>query len=225
MLEIIYLHIPKTAGTSLLEWLGQHYAQEQIIPIKRNIFEQNPHRNPEEILLDLCTDKARVLHGHFTWQECRLVREKHPQALCLTFLRNPIDRVYSNYLYFQKRIRENKVNPEHLSRDKEGLLDYAHLPQSRNRMHTFLEGSHKKDFSFVGSFENFEQDTKALASALGLSFDRIPKANVNPLGAQKNPLNKEEIEIIGSLNQKDIALYRNWILAETPFIYSQKDEK
>jgi hypothetical protein len=217
MLEIIYLHIPKTAGTSILELLEQHYTQESILSVKRKLFMENSGQKPENLLLSLCHEKVKVLHGHFTWQESRLVREKFPQALCITFLRNPIDRVRSNYLYFLKRIAENKVNPQQVSRARETLLEYAQLPESQNRMCHFLEGSQASDFCFVGSFENFQKDSENLAEKLGISYKRIPKANANPLFDPKSSLTLREVQILEALNKEDRQLYESWIPPHSAF--------
>jgi hypothetical protein len=90
--RLIFLHLPKTGGTSLHHQLGQAFGHQLICPERFSRL---------EILSDEELATYRFFSGHYHFDQIRLV----PGArYVLTVLRDPIERVLSNY-YFWRRHR------------------------------------------------------------------------------------------------------------------------
>jgi hypothetical protein len=209
MLQIIYIHIPKTAGSTMLRLFRVNYKDSEIVHVKRSLFNKNPETAPAKLLLNSIKPQTKVLHGHFTFNELHLVIDKYPDAKLITFLRQPVDRVISNYTFFKKRILTGKVEKDQKHRINEHLTTYAQLPKSRNRMHTFLDGLKLDELYFIGLVETFESDCKKLFQSLNLNIETIPFANKNMLiRASDLSVSGNEIKELEKLNQKDILLYR-----------------
>lgn len=97
MLEVISVHIPKSAGTSLLHCLEYGYGKDQIYqdyedrPLNRcskmNIDPEGFFARANVISPSYLNDK-KVVHGHFNIKKYATL--KH--VFRFTFLREPIDR-------------------------------------------------------------------------------------------------------------------------------------
>lgn len=209
MLEIVYIHIPKTGGSSILQLFHKNFDEAEICAVKRNLFKENPSAAPSSLLLNAVSPRTRVLHGHFTYEEVAPLLALHPNAKVITFLRNPVDRVVSNYSYFKTRILEGKVPAHQLARESETLKEYASLPASQNRMSRFLKGISPENLFFTGFLENFEDDLERLFGLLGLQIEVIPFINENKESrSKKQSLTMEEYKYLEKLNADDMELYR-----------------
>jgi len=212
MLEIIYIHIPKTAGSSVLEFFQQNYEQSEIQVVKRGDFKEHAPITPTELLRKFVNPETKVLLGHFTFREVAPLVEDQPGVKVISFLREPIQRVISNYLFFKQRIMTRKVPDKLLERASESLLEYARLAESQNRMSVFLDGIDLKSLFFVGLMESFDEDFALLAESLGLKFDGVPLANKNKFFNTKDfQISPEELVELKSLNIEDVALYERAI--------------
>ncbi len=86
--EIISVHVPKTAGTTFKKVLQQIYTDQEI-------FFDYPHRGPlHNKMLAKDSANVRVIHGHFPANKYEL---KFPKARKIIWLRNPIIRLISHY--------------------------------------------------------------------------------------------------------------------------------
>lgn len=210
MLEIIHIHIPKTAGTSLLNVLQKKYSPNEIRMIKRKELTGNLIERESVIIKHLISKEHKILHGHLHYKEIDFVLKMNKEVKIITFIRNPIDRVISNYLFFKQRIIEGKINKSELSRKNETLMEYARLEESQNRQSKFLDGLDLEKIYFLGIMENFSEDIKTLCKGLDIYLREIPKLNKNKhfeTGDLK--VTEAEVQEIKSLNQKDLLLYKN----------------
>lgn len=206
MIEVISIHIPKTAGTSFYNILRQVYGDGLSPSFKRR--DLNPHAGGA-CILDKSPDPAwRAVHGHFTWQEVRGLMVPGVTKV-ITWLRDPVDRVISNYQFFIDRLQHPEMNPEvaaiNLHRNQETLLEYARLDENRNRMSRFLDGLAPEDFFFIGFTENFEEDVARLGLRLGWPALTVRRLNTR---AYPYPVSEDERQEIEALNQEDRSLYK-----------------
>jgi len=89
---VFFLHIPKTAGTSLSNTLKAAFAEERIItPAQMN----NVSAHAKEIFLN-----AELLCGHFTHEVYAKRLPKQPDFI-LTFLRNPVEHYASTFFHLK----------------------------------------------------------------------------------------------------------------------------
>lgn len=208
MIELISIHIPKTAGRSLLKALTDAYGVEQVLVVNRKAFREKRSDALDELRKRI-TPQTRVIHGHIHLSDISELLNEYPSARLITFLRDPVDRVISHYFH-EKRILEETG---HLSAFKEvpvdTLANYAGDEQSRNVMSRFLGGMPLSRFFFIGCFENFAADLQRLMQMLGKPLKEIPNENINrsqsPLRYNITPADRE---MIVSLNEDDVSLYQ-----------------
>lgn len=128
----------------------------------------------------------------------------------ITWLRDPVDRVISNYYYLSKILRkelqEEKKELNILKKMQRSLLEYASAEGSRNRMHKFLGDLNIEDFKFVGLVEQYDEDVKELGHLLG--WENAHVVEVNRTGSKNKAFVDQEMRNrIAELNSLDIEIY------------------
>ena len=144
--RLVFLHVPRTGGTTLHHHLAAHFAPHEICPER---FSRLHQYGPDQL------EKWRFFSGHFNADEIRRI----PGPLfVITILRNPIERLLSNY-YFWKRHRSEAIEKRGLDgprlvkcgsladflRSKQGIvLDSANNMIARKlagQVHAWPDGS------------------------------------------------------------------------------------
>lgn len=110
--KILFHHIAKTAGTSLIELLTNAYGRRNTSDIRYDF----------EVTEEMVTaPELRFYHGHYSFDYVDYARRVSPVPMFIfTFLRNPIDRVVSQYYNWTDKERVYKefgVVAERSSRD------------------------------------------------------------------------------------------------------------
>jgi hypothetical protein len=135
--KLVFLHLPKTGGTSLHHHFAAHFRPEEICPER---FSRLHRLTPEELA------RYRYFSGHFNFDQIRTI----PGPLFIvTVLRDPADRLLSSY-YFWKRhtdaaIARHKLEGPAIARAST-LLDFLRNPHHEvqdsvnNTMTRYLAG-------------------------------------------------------------------------------------
>ena len=186
--------------------LQEVYGQKTTFRLNQNVFRGS---TPDEVdLRDLFPDSTKVLSGHLPYPFLReIVEQDNPRLI--TWLRDPVERVLSNYYWRLNLDRSNRLE-QNLDPAKDMTLEeFIYIPKNQNRMSTFLEGLSLNDLFFLGLMETYDRDLEALAHKL--NWKKVPRihTNVNPTfikePRQVSPdLRSEMIR----LNALDIALYQ-----------------
>jgi hypothetical protein len=199
--ELVSIHIPKTAGQSFKATLQTVYGDDEVITIDRKLI-----RKKDAVMSRLAKGNPKVLHGHFTYSQISNVLGG-VNVPVVAWLRDPVERVISNYFFFIKRIR-SRFRLRSYRRQNEMLLEYASREGARNRMSKFLDGISLQDLFFVGFTESFADDLQTLGALLGW-IDVTPlHLNANKTyKARFGPMPQETMTEIARLNERDVALY------------------
>lgn len=212
---LIFLHIPKTAGTTLnriIEW--------QYNPL--TIFTMDPYRiraTPERLkkLSEQRRRRLRVVRGHLYYG----VHEFLPQgATYITMLREPVARFFSSYYFIQRR----PLHPMHrkVTTERIGVEDFIRLTPHRQNLQCSLISGIKnngtcderalenakenlvKSFSVVGICERFEESLMLIAT----TFDwDVPFYENRKVSKTRPEIEPGAVEMIREHNRLDLELY------------------
>ncbi len=92
---LIFIHVPKTAGTSFYELIEKNYDKKN-----RFVFNINKGKNPiPKLLRTKKKSDIQIIYGHGTFG----LHEIFPLAKYVTFVREPVAHTLSNYNYIRTR--------------------------------------------------------------------------------------------------------------------------
>ncbi len=205
--ELVSLHIPKTAGTSFRNILKAVYGEEQVVRFDINRFVAVEN---EEFTDKKLPSHIRVIHGHFPYNKLMELVAIPQGVPVITWLRDPVERVISNYYYLSKILRE-ELNEEEkdlniLAKMQKTLLEYVCAAPNQNRMSSFLQGSSLEDFFFIGITDHYADDLEDLAQMLGWKDYPVLEHNIT---GEKPDVDEETLNKIKELNSKDIEIYNS----------------
>jgi hypothetical protein len=212
---VIFLHIPKTAGTTLNRIIERQYSPFAIFTI-------NPYRikASAERLKGLTEERRRrlrVVRGHLPYG----IHTYLPQgASYVTMLREPVARVLSAYYFVLRR----PLNPLHwkLKRERLGLEDCLRLfPDRQNLQCKYISGvkdstigderlldiakeNLTRSFSVVGICERFEESLVLMSTTFGW---RIPFYENQRVSKSRPIIEPQLANLIREYNRLDVELY------------------
>ena len=212
---LIFLHIPKTAGTTLnriIEWQYSPFEIFTIDPYRIRATPERLERLPEER-----RRRLRVVRGHMLYG----VHKSLPQpATYVTMLRDPVARVLSAYYFVLRR----PLNPLHrkVKRQRLGVEDYVRLFPERHNLQCRLIAGVKdtaiaderlldtakenltKSFSVVGISEQFEESLMLIATTFNWQIPFYKNCKVSKARPQIDP---GTAALIRDHNRLDVELY------------------
>lgn len=218
--QLCFIHIPKTAGTTLTSILDSKFSRDEICP--EVFLRKLQDYSPEQLAA------YRLFRGHFSYDIGRcLPRSPH----MITMLRDPVERVISAYEFMKTCII---IHPQAAITQQKArslpLKDYIRDPaisgvingqtrqiagrawrgDVRSVETDWLHGAqeHLDSFAFVGLTEQFNESMALLNYTFGWSpLQQIQRLMVGSKRLKREQLTAEELEIILEYNQLDVALY------------------
>jgi hypothetical protein len=178
---------------------------------------------------DARTTAFRSASGHITSVHARQIYEAIPTAKLITFLRDPVARVISDYRYqrtpahppYQKFVEQFPY-----------LDDYIEFSDARNKTFRFLVRNHKTPiaeaiaeiedtFTFVGLVEMYPMSFNVIFRLFGLNS--LPVEHQRKTETNEFNIYEDSPELrarIGKLNELDVALFEHF----RPILVEKRNE-
>lgn len=192
--RFIFLHIMKTAGTSLAKELkriyGSKYYLDPTFRTDRDEIGIFQIKKSTKIYPKINYDNYKVLHGHITYE-----KYKHLGWPVFTFLKEPVARVVDHYSSATNFARRN---------GRKQLPIEVFCKKSSNLMTNMTDGD-LDNFFFVGIVEKYQESIDRLSEFIGYKI-RFKKYNMTK---KLLPFSEKQINIIKKYNQEDIKLYED----------------
>lgn len=214
---VIFMHIPKTGGTTLANILEKQYPQGQVLRV--------PFGNLHTLKQQLKGSKPAAVHGHHPFGLHELYQGSFHY---ITMLRDPVDRIISNYYY----AAENPGNPMHRKLNQLSFEEFIMSKDEKlqyrisNMQTSFAAGKRtpaianvddlelamenlQRHFSVIGITDMFTESIEVMKKVLGwqdVSFQPKNRTKKRPAIEEIKP---EILESIQEKNQLDYKLY-NW---------------
>ena len=201
--KCIFIHIPKTAGTSINSFFHPGVKFHFKKPDYERLFGWCPKR---QLHMQHATSKQLL--------ETELITEEQwNEYYKFTFVRNPWDRAYSDYIWIKKFANVKGSFKNYIKKEKgfknifndntnENYLGDHLIPQT---IFFDIEGKYKLDF--VGNFENFSVQIQDVLKALNIrkNFDVFQNRTKRIKDYSKFYTNSNK-NLVEQIYEKDIKL-------------------
>ena len=213
MNNVLFIAIPRTAGTSIIKALIKSGGMQ----IRKHRFIKDFH------------NKGIISFGHFDvkvlTKEGVISQEYLDSAFKFCFIRNPWDRLVSLYNYYrygkaartrgemtkrkvwgQKSFREFCLDLYEEDIDPIGFYNVEGLSQCNNQLDWIVDSSGKVFVDFIGRFENLAEDLVGIGRRIGLDLVLYHKNRMRHKYYQEHYSGEDTdlVEVVGKIYRKDI---------------------
>lgn len=216
MHSIFFMHIPKTAGTSVIRVIGNNLSLSDYLAMQRirELYSATCYIDQELLF------RTKVICGHIPLSLSSFQKEP---VLKLTFLREPISLALSTFNHYKKT---KQIDPdvrllEFLESNQSDVLaniqtrwiaeyNIPAIDDRRMRTKPLESGILEKaicnldQFNFIGIVENSLTSMKFLSHMLGYDFLDMPILNQ---GDYSQSIDQKSLEILVELNKFDKIIY------------------
>jgi hypothetical protein len=211
---IIFLHVPKTAGSTLRHIIEREHDPTRLLHLYDSDFAEELAAIPQTRMARL-----RVVMGHFYFGAHTFLSQ--PSAY-ITFLRDPIDRVISEY-YF---VRRSPAHHFHDSARRISLEEFVKYCSDNNQTRQLagrcgvpslgtdsseMLNTAKKNlaeyFSVVGVTEEFDSSLILISRLMGWRHPFYVRKNVTRHHPGKEQLRPETLRVVQAYNELDLELH------------------
>ena len=218
-----FLHIPRTAGTTLNNILLQNYEENEVI----SLYTKKDFANYKEITVDYL-ENIKLIQGHLLLQSYDPPQMYSYDVSVFTFLREPLARVKSEYLFLKQWkfshmyeiIQNNNMSfsdyiTSELNKVKYKGKNFMTRAISGEDMSSLEAGQKalskaktnlEKSFIFFGIQEKFDESLVMLSKVMSLKNIFYERRNVLA-DTCKETFSARDIEIAAEYNKLDVDLY------------------
>jgi len=214
---LIFLHVPKSAGTTLnrlIEWEYPLFEMYSVDPVLFRWSRARLWRLPQRRL-----KRFRVFKGHMPFGLHAILPQP---ATYITVIRGAVERVISAY-YFMSNY---KLHPNYWKFRREGwtLEDFVRRSPRENVQTKMIAGAdydapctaeilakaknNLQYFSVIGLTERFEESLALMKLRFGWKLESYSSFNVTRTRPKKRDLPQSTLDLIAERNRFDIELYK-----------------
>jgi len=200
--QVIFIHIPKTAGTSITEWMKKNGGGYQ-------------RRRPQD-WDEWCdfTDLRHVAAGYY--RKKYISQEWWDRSIKLAVVRNPWDRLVSLYAYLSE-FRPRR-SPKRGSSQSLKTFDLFARTVSTGRFVKPVSSRNVRSFSQVNPqvawlkwgvdkvlrFETLKEDWRRFCDEIGKTYVPLPVSRTSKHRRYQSYYDEELVEIVGRYYQRDV---------------------
>ncbi|MEQ8767263.1 MAG: sulfotransferase family 2 domain-containing protein [Planctomycetota bacterium] len=225
---VLFLHMPRTAGTTLRSLTQRQYEPNQVFSLYTELTSdriERIHECPPAWL-----EQVSLVLGHFRFG----LHERLPgQPVYFTMLRDPVDRVISDYHYilsnpdhaYHHLVKGRGLSLEDFVRSEDfhfthngqarglaglgAVRDRSQLPSDeRAAIWQTAMSNLEEHFVFLGLTEEFDKSILIFQDRLGWKTPYYEVKNVNTSRPRRDPVPESVRSLIAEANAIDIELYR-----------------
>jgi len=210
--KFIFIHIPKTAGSSICETLIRACGYDPL-----NIKSVDPQELAVYKVDEVDSERnASDLHQHATYQTVYEYFMQHNWSIedyfVFSFLRNPWDWYVSIYC-FNRKIYQNIQNHynEKFWWAKEcwdSPFDEWIKTKTGYNQFVYLEQDNKCQVDFLGKTENIQSSFNVICDRIGLPYCDVSRTNTNPHNHYSSYYNTETVSVVEQRCAKEIDYYK-----------------
>lgn len=217
---IISIHLPKTAGTSFLTTLGAHFGDNILLDSNGDLgctiadATMLSQYEKYKVVLEASFRIAEMefsgvecIHGHIHAIKYLLMASKR-ETKFVTWMRNPVDRVISQY-YFWKKYSETPMCALHQTMLEENwsLEQFCFGTQIKNIYGELLWGFPLEYFDFIGITEFYEEDLEYFSRHHLNSHARAQMLNAGDNKGRAYQIDSQLRKEIETFHDRDMYLY------------------
>ena len=214
--SIVSVHVPKCSGSSFRRYLIDAFGEKLLLDYDdRPTNPESPmNADPQAFLRssgqhEKLPDGYAAVHGHFWAKKYENVRD----ALFITFLREPVQRLLSHFFYMRSRKSPGNAIHDRVVSGDISILDFAALPQMRHFYSKyFFRDFDMGKFDFIGISEQYDTEIRRLQKLISIEAP-ILRLNVNTASeyiSEKNEFLNDaaKIKSIEDILSDDIRFYQ-----------------
>jgi hypothetical protein len=217
---LIFVHLPKTAGTTLAGIIERNYGSAAVLRLYESRSGEELARLPAATLA-----RYRAVMGHFCFGAHRFLPDSAPYV---TMLREPVDRVISHYYFVRGQ-------PDHYLYETARRLDLREFvrqcgAEEPNNDQTRLLAGHsgpvgsqtdqiemlmaakqylRDHFVVAGLSEAFDESLVLMKRAFGWRWLFYTRANVGNRRPPRSEIGADTLAVIRKSNHLDLQLYEH----------------
>lgn len=217
----IFLHVPKTAGTTLRYIIQYQYPPSAICELYGS---SGPHAQRIDKLKNLSESqrkKIKIINTHLGFGLHNFLQQPYTY---ITFLREPVSRAISLYYYYQKTKNPRFFNlslkkfiqtcggvQNCMTKNLAGIVLQSQLSDNKSQelccnqeSLEIAKRNIQEHFKFIGISERFDESLLLLSKTLGWKIPLYDKSNISKKPKDIDP---DILRLIENFNEFDLQLY------------------